>query len=61
MEKTYILTHFYCGKATEVKRGNKNLLQWMKQRLLKEPEYRNGKLTIVSENGLKYNPKYIQP
>ncbi len=60
-EKTYILTAFYCGKATEVKRGPKALLIWMRSQLRKDINYRNSKLTIISEDGLKYNKEYIKP
>ncbi len=59
-ERTYILTSFYMGKAEELKRGPKALLIWLRSKLSKEIGYRNAKLTIVSEMGLKYNPKYIQ-
>ncbi len=59
-ERTYILTSFYMGKAEEIKRGNKALLIWLKSKLSKEIGYRNAKLTIVSEMGLKYSPNYIK-
>lgn len=59
-EKQYILNYFYGGKHTEIERGNKAFLNWKKAQLKKEPQYKFGKLTIISEKGLKYNPKYAQ-
>lgn len=60
-EKVYVLNWFYCGKHTEVERGNKAFLQWKRTQLKKEPQYRMGKLTIISEAGLKYNEAYARP
>lgn len=56
--KIYILVYFYCGKMTELLKGNKALLMYKKVHLMKQSEYNKGKLTIISESGLKYNSAY---
>ncbi len=58
--KVYLLTFAYMGRITEVGRGSKAFLQYMRGKLNKQFQYKNGKLCIISQDGLKYNPKYAK-
>ena len=60
MTKQYILIYYLNGKQQEVSRGSCPLLKYKKVQLEKQPQYKNGKLTIISETGLKYNTNYIK-
>ncbi len=60
LKKQYLLCYFYMGKMTEVKRGDNALLQWERSKLKKLPQYSRGKLTIISEAGLKYASQYAK-
>lgn len=48
------------GKGEEILRGTAQFLQFRKQQLKKERQFKNGLFTIISESGLKNNYEYIK-
>jgi len=59
--QTYILMYYYMGKGEQILKGSASLLQHKKSQLQKESQFKKGLLTIISENGLKYNYQHIKP
>jgi hypothetical protein len=54
--KIFILTWVYCGKASEVKRGDVKLIQAHRTQLKKQPQYKQGYFEIRTPEGFKNKP-----